>query len=125
MKKLVLLLSSALLALGATAQKKELLSDKNEILAAAAAALDASLQPGATIHEAVVNEKLIGRYVIEVSFRDKGDISSVFVSRAEEGDIRSQNRLKDLLHAGKMPFKMPKGRQYRLEHTFDLNAMER
>jgi hypothetical protein len=49
----------------------------------------------------------------------------VFVVSAEDADIPSQNRFKDLIHGCKMPFKMPKGRQYRLEHTFDLNAIQR
>ena len=77
------------------------------------------------MYDAVVKEGLKGRYVMEVSFRDKGDISSVFVVSAEDADIPSQNRFKDLIHGCTMPFKMPKGRQYRLEHTFDLNAIQR
>ena len=108
---------------GAHAQKKELIEDKETILARASEVLDASLRPGSEVYEAIVKENLIGRYVLQVSFRDKGDISSVFVVSAEGHDIRSQNRFKDLIHLSQMPFKMPKGRQYRIEHTFDLNAI--
>jgi hypothetical protein len=125
MKNLIALLCCTFIVLSASAQKKELISDKTEILAAASAAFDASLQPGSAVYEAIVKEGLKGRYVMEVSFRDKGDISSVFVVSAEDADIPSQNRFKDLIHGCKMPFKMPKGRQYRLEHTFDLNAIQR
>lgn len=125
MKHLITLLSVLLFSFTATAQKKELLEDKEAILARAAEVLTASLQPGAELHETIVKENLIGRYVLQVSFRDKGDISSVFVVNAEEHDIRSQNRFKDLVHLSRMPFKMPKGRQYRIEHTFDLNAIPR
>ena len=107
------------------AQKKELLVDKAEILTAAATSFDALLKPGSQVYTTVLKEGLKGRYVLEVSFRDKGDISSVFVVSTEDSDIRSQNRFKDLIHGCKMPFKMPKGRQYRLEHTFDLNAITR
>ncbi|TXI77285.1 MAG: hypothetical protein E6Q44_13770 [Flavobacteriales bacterium] len=110
---------------GAHAQKKELIEDKETILARASEALDASLRPGSELYEAIVKENLIGRYVLQVSFREKGDISSVFVVSAESHDIRSQNRFKDLIHLSQMPFKMPKGRQYRIEHTFDLNAIPR
>ncbi len=112
-------------ALGANAQKKELIEDKETILARASEVLDASLRPGSEVYEAIVKENLIGRYVLQVSFRDKGDISSVFVVSAEGHDIRSQNRFKDLIHLSRMPFKMPKGRQYRIEHTFDLNTLPR
>lgn len=123
MKRILTILFLFSVALTATAQKKELLEDKETILARAGQALDAALQPGQALHEAVVKENLIGRYVIQVSFRDKGDISSVFVVSAEAHDQRSQNRFKDLVHQLELPFKMPKGRQYRIEHTFDLNTI--
>lgn len=113
------------LAMAASAQKREYLEDKETILARAAETLTASLQPGTDLHAAIVKENLIGRYVLQVSFRDKGDISSVRVVSAEGHDIRSQNRFKDLVHLSRMPFRMPKGRQYRIEHTFDLNAIPR
>lgn len=125
MKHCLALLIMLALSAAVQAQKKELIEDKETILARAEAALSASLQPGTEMHEAVVKEKLIGRYVLQVSFRDKGDISSVFVVSAEGHDIRSQNRFKDLVHFSAMPFKMPKGRQYRIEHTFDLNTITR
>lgn len=125
MRTLLLCWLTTILTLTAAAQKKELLEDKGTILARAAEAFDASLQPGMEMYETIVKEKLIGRYVLQVSFRDKGDISSVFVVSAEGHDLRSQNRFKDLVHLSRMPFKMPKGRQYRIEHTFDLNAIPR
>jgi hypothetical protein len=121
----LLAIACLLVLSGASAQKKELLEDKETILARAGQALDAALLPGTELHEAIVKENLIGRYVLQVSFRDKGDISSVFVMSAEDHDLRSQNRFKDLIHFAEMPFKMPKGRQYRIEHTFDLNAIPR
>ena len=108
-----------------TAQKKELLEDKEVILARASAAFDAALQPGADLHKTILEEQLIGTYVLQVSFREKGDISSVFVVSADGHDQRSQNRFKDLIHFLELPFKMPKGRQYRIEHRFDLNAIPR
>ncbi len=125
MRTVLTLLTALLLCTHAWAQKKELIQDKETILARAAQALDAAVAPGGDLHEAIVKEGLTGRYVLQVSFRDKGDISSVFVVSATDHDIRSQNRFKDLVHLAQMPFKMPKGRQYRIEHTFDLNAIPR
>lgn len=125
MKHLYFLLVMALILFGSFAQKKELIEDKEIIMARAAQAFDAALQPGTELHEAIVKENLIGKYVLQVSFREKGDISSVFVVSADEHDQRSQNRFKDLIHFQELPFKMPKGRQYRIEHTFDLNAIQR
>ena len=106
------------------AQKKELIQDEKTILERANEALDASMRPGGELYESVLNEHLFGTYVIEVSFRDKGDISSVFVVSAQNGDIPSQNRFKDLVHQSRMPFKMPKGSQYRTTHTFDLSTIQ-
>ncbi len=125
MKTVLTLLTVLLLCSNTSAQKKELLQDKETILARAAQLLDAEMRAGGSLHAAVVKEKLIGRYVLQVSIRDKGDISSVFVVSAEGHDTRSQNRFKDLVHFTELPFKMPKGRHYRLEHTFDLNAIAR
>jgi len=125
MKYRITLLLLVCLSTSLLAQKKELLDDKVTIMARAAQALDASLQPGTDLHDAIVKENLIGNYVLQVSIREKGDISSVFVVSAEAHDQRSQNRFKDLVHFMEMPFKMPKGRQYRIEHAFDLNAIPR
>ncbi|MBK9175824.1 MAG: hypothetical protein IPM46_05690 [Flavobacteriales bacterium] len=70
-----------LTSLSAAAQRKELIVDKEAILARAAQAFDAALQPGAELHATVLAEDLIGRYVLQVSIRDHGDVSSVFVER--------------------------------------------
>lgn len=123
MKRLLLLLSIATMPFIAFGQKKEMIEDKEAIMARAARALDSAIQPGTDLHEAIIKEKLIGKYLLQVSFREKGDISSVFVVNAEAHDQRSQNRFKDLVHQLELPFRMPKGRQYRIEHVFDLNAM--
>ena len=123
MKLCASLLLSVIMATSALAQKKELIQDKETILVRADEALAASMRPGGELYEAVAKEHLTGTYAIQVSFRDKGDISSVFVVSAENGNIPSQNRFKDLVLQGRMPFKMPKGRQYQVTHTFDLNAI--
>ena len=61
-------------------------------MARATQVMDAEMRAGGSLHAAVVKEDLIGRYVLQVSIRDKGDISSVFVVSAEGHDTRSQNR---------------------------------
>lgn len=123
MKPLILLALAMLVATTVHAQKKELLEDKATILARANEALDDAMKPGGALYEAVVKEKLTGKYTLQISIHEKGDISSVFVESAETHDIRSQNRFKDLVHFLKLPFKMPKGRQYRIAHTFNLNTI--
>jgi|GEM_PF-581878 len=109
----------------ASAQRMASLSDEQTIVAEAKSELQAALAPGGALHERVIEEQLIGRYTIQLSLREKGDVSSIFVMSAEEGDIRSQNRFKDLLHEFRFHFKMPKGKQYRMEIPFDLNTILR
>lgn len=125
MKSLLFVVLAVMTAPALHAQKKELLEDKTTILSRAQEALAAALEPGTKLHAIVLKENLIGKYVLQVSFKEKGEISSVFVVSAEDHDIRSQNRFKDLVHFQQLPFKMPKGRQYRIEHTFDLNTLPR
>jgi hypothetical protein len=67
MKKLITLIL-LITGLVAQAQKKELLEDKETILARASQALDAALQPGGALYEAVKKENLIGCYVIQVTW---------------------------------------------------------
>lgn len=125
MRILLFVLLAVMTAPALHAQKKELLEDKATILARAQESLAAALEPGTKLHATILKENLIGKYVLQVSFKEKGAISSVFVVSAEDHDIRSQNRFKDLIHFHQLPFKMPKGRQYRIEHTFDLNTVPR
>jgi hypothetical protein len=80
------------------------------------------MRPGGELYEAVAKEAPHRhlRHPGELP-RQRRDICSVFVVTAENGNINSQNRFKDLVLQGRMPFKMPKGRQYQVTHTFDLN----
>ncbi|MCB0788775.1 MAG: hypothetical protein KDB96_09915 [Flavobacteriales bacterium] len=111
------------LALGfqVAAQKRDLIQDKDAILARASEELDAAMAPGGALYEAINEEGLTGVMTARISFRDKGDVSSVFVVDYTGGDIRSQNRFKDLLHGIRFGFKTPKGKQYRLEKEFVLS----
>lgn len=116
----ILLIASASLAFG----QREYLEDRDEIVRRAAAELDASMQPGGNIHKVVLKENLRGVYQLQISISDKGDIRSVSVLDRQGGDIPSQNRFKQLVHDARFSsFKTPKGKQYRFEHRFDLDAL--
>ncbi|MCW5898433.1 MAG: hypothetical protein KIT10_04100 [Flavobacteriales bacterium] len=124
MRKLLPLMM-LLLAVDTMAQKREYIDDKDEIQRRAIAELDTAMQgPEGFLYKAVIKEDLTGRFKLQVSLSDKGDIRSVQVLDREGGDIRSQNRFKDLVHQARFStFKTPKGKQYRIEHTFDLDAL--
>lgn len=114
-----------MLTLTTNAQQRELLQDNAEIERRAIQELEAAMQgPEGYLYKAVIKEDLTGRLKLQVSLSDKGDIRSVQVLDREGGDIRSQNRFKDLVHQARFStFKTPKGKQYRIEHTFDLDAL--
>lgn len=104
--------------------QREFIQDRDEIVRRATAQLEASLQPGADLHKTVLKEGLRGSYLLQISLGDKGDIRSVQVLERTGGDIPSQNRFKQLVHDSRFTsFKTPKGKQYRFEHRFDLDAL--
>ncbi|MEX1132084.1 MAG: hypothetical protein WEC15_02565 [Flavobacteriales bacterium] len=118
---LLLLLSTAVLG------QREYLEDKDVIQQRAIAELGVAMHgPDGFLYKTVVKEKLTGRYHLEISLGDKGDIRSVQVLERIGGDIPSQNRFKQLVHDSRFSsFKTPKGKQYRIEHHFDLDAIHR
>ena len=122
MKHLVTLLCCALLTVGATAQKKELIREKAAIQERANAELDAAMAPGGTLYTVIQENGLKGSMDAQISFREKGDVSSVFVV-AFSGSISDQNRFRSALHEFRFDFKMPKGQQFRIEKHFDLNPV--
>lgn len=116
----ILLITCSGLAFG----QREYLEDRDEIVRRAAAELDAAMQPDGKLHKAVLKEGLRGAYRLQISLSDKGDIRSVQVLDRQGGDIPSQNRFKQLVHSARFStFKTPKGKQYRFEHTFDLDTL--
>lgn len=120
------LITLLLIALGqATWAQREYLEDKEAIQQRAVAELQMALQgPEGSLYKAVVKEKLTGSYLLEISLGDKGDIRSVQVLERNGGDIPSQNRFKQLVHDARFTsFKTPKGKQYRITHRFDLDAL--
>ena len=123
MRTLIILL---LIVLGqATWAQREYLQDKEAIQQRAVAELEVAMQgPEGSLYKAVVKEKLTGSYLLEISLGDKGDIRSVQVLDRTGGDIPSQNRFKQLVHSTRFrSFRTPKGKQYRFEHRFDLDAI--
>ena len=103
----------------AFAQKKELIQDKKAIQERANVELDAAMAPGGPLYALIQENGLKGSMDAQISFREKGDVSSVFVV-AFDGTIADQNRFRSALHDFRFNFKMPKGQQYRIEKHFDL-----
>lgn len=126
MRKAIIILAALGLVLQASAQKREYLEDKDEIQRRAIGQMTAALQPEGVLYKAVMKEQLTGSYDMQISFGDKGNVQSVQVLDRRGGDIPSQNRLRQLVHGLRLSgIKLPKGKQYRIGHTFDLDALHK
>lgn len=102
------------------AQKKPLISDQDEIIKAAAAVFEESMTSG-DLYELKQEQQLNGVYIMDITVREKGEVSNVFVVESTGGDIKSQNTVKDAIKATKMNFKMPKGKSYKFRYKFNFN----
>lgn len=126
MKNALILLLALFMAMAASAQKREYLDDKEEIQRRASEQMALAMQPDGALYKAVLKERLSGSYDLQISFGDKGEMLSVLVLERRGGDIPSQNRFRQLVHELRLNgFKTPKGKQYRIVQTFDLDALHK
>lgn len=112
---LVLLLTSAALK----AQKPELIELKEEVVRQATEELNQALTaPDGSLYKFVQKNNISGEYTMQLTLRNKGQVVSVFVQDKKDGNIQSQNSLKDKLLDFQFTFKMPKNKDYKLSYTF-------
>lgn len=112
---LVLLLISAALK----AQKPELIELKEEVVKQATEELNQALTaPDGSLYKFAQKVKLSGEYTMQLTLRNKGQVVSVFVQDKKDGNIQSQNSLKDKLLDFQFSFKMPKNKDYKFSYTF-------
>ena len=61
---------------------------------------------------------ITGEYTLQLTIRNKGQVVSVFVADKKDGNIPSQNSLKDKIMDFQFGFKMPKNKDYKFSYTF-------
>jgi hypothetical protein len=116
-----LLLIAALMIISATAsaQKPELIEINEEVVKQANLELEqAMLPPEGALYKFGQKYKITGEYTMQLTLRNKGQVVSVFVADKKDGNIPSQNSLKDKLLDYQFSFKMPKNKDYKLNYTF-------
>lgn len=119
MKSLFLILILAGLTFFVNAQNKVLLQSQQEIVAAATAELtQAMTAPNGELYKFGQKSNISGEYELQLTLRGKGDVVSVFVVSKNNGNIPSQNMLKDEIFRLKFNFKMPKNKDYKFNYTF-------
>jgi hypothetical protein len=101
------------------AQKTVLIESKDEIVRQAISELDHAMAlPEGSIYMFGQKYHITGEYTLQLTIRNKGEVVSVFVADKKDGNISSQNRLKDRILDFQFSFKMPKNKDYKLSYTF-------
>jgi hypothetical protein len=82
----------------------------------------AQTPPKGSLYIFATEKKLTGRFTFDLTIRGKGEMATVFaVSTEGSGTIKMQNLLKDWLKAYQFSFRMPKGKSYKFQYTFQFN----
>ena len=119
MKYLIIILLITLSAIIVKAQKPELLELKEEVIKQANLELDLAMTPPeGSLYKFSQKYKVSGEYTLQLTIRNKGQVVSVFVADKKDGNIPSQNNLKDKLLDFQFSFKMPKNKDYKFSYTF-------
>jgi hypothetical protein len=101
------------------AQKPEIIESKEEVIKQASLELDLAMTPPeGTLFKFGQKYRITGEYTLDITIRNKGDVVSVFVADKKDGNIPSQNSLKDKILDFKFSFKMPKNKDYKFSYTF-------
>lgn len=120
MKKLILLLLGFVMSISLLAQKKVLIEDDDKIISAAISELDSAMQaPEGYFYLVGQKFTIKGAYTFDITIQEKGMAVSVFAVKNDKGTIDGQNTLKDYLRSYIFNFKMPKGKRYKFQYTFN------
>ncbi|MEO0312578.1 MAG: hypothetical protein RIQ89_2235 [Bacteroidota bacterium] len=117
-KKLFLLLA-LLWTVQAQAQKMKLIEEYEAVVTQAKTELDSSLKSG-HLNDCKIKLKLKGEYIMNVTIGEKGKVLSVYTISNDTDDIPMQNKVKDCVRTQTFNFKMPKGKTYKFEYTFNF-----
>jgi hypothetical protein len=101
------------------AQKPELIESKEEVIKQATMELDRAMSsPEGALFKFGQKYHITGEYSLDITIRNKGEVVSVFVADKKDGNIPSQNSLKDKILDFQFSFKMPKNKDYKFSYTF-------
>jgi hypothetical protein len=105
----------------ASGQKKPFYQIKDEIIGKAIAELDSvSSAPGSAFFKEISESNLSGTYVFDITLRERGEVATVFVVNEGANQIAMQNRLKDIVKRYRFGFRVPKGKSYKFQYTFNF-----
>ena len=105
-------------AFAASAQKKTL-QEYEAVVAEAKAELDSSMLVGG-FREFAIKNNIKGEYIMDITLHEKGKVLTVFAVSNDTDDLKMQTRIKDFLRPFEFNIKMPKGRTYKFQYTFNF-----
>jgi hypothetical protein len=119
MKKALFILLILISGTSLKAQKAELIESREEVIKQATLELDHALTPPeGALYKFSQKYHITGEYTLQLTLRNKGQVISVFVADNKDGNIPSQNSLKDKILDFQFSFKMPKNKDYKFSYTF-------
>lgn len=118
-KYFLMVISLLAIAISVPAQR-QLVQDYSEVTARATHELDSSMTNGG-LKEWAVKNNVKGEYVMDITIHEKGKVLTVFTVSNDSDDINMQTRLKDFVRTLVFSFKMPKGKTYKFQYTFNFN----
>lgn len=119
MKKIIIIILILTSGICLKAQKPELLELKEEVVKQASFELDQAMtSPEGSLYKFGQKYHISGEYTLQLTLRNKGQVVSVFVADKKDGNIPSQNSLKDKIMNFQFSFKMPKNKDYKFSYTF-------
>lgn len=120
MKKIILLLLGLTIGASLSAQKKVLIEDDDKIIEAARLELDSAMMaPEGYFYLAGQKYAISGAYTFDITIFNKGEVVAVYAVQNNKGSIDGQNTLKSLVHNYVFNFKLPKGKRYKFQYTFN------
>ena len=121
MKHLIFTMLATLVFTGSYAQKKQLITEKADIVAQAKKELDATMaNPESKLRKYILKNQIKGEFIFDITIAEKGTVLTVFAVSSDADDIKKQNLLKDGVKALVFNFKMPKDKSYKFQYTFNL-----
>lgn len=119
MKNILFLLIFLISGITLNAQKPVLIESKAEVIKQAILELDQAMTPPeGSLYKFGSKNNITGEYTLQLTLRNKGEVVSVFVAEKKDGNIASQNMLKDKILDIKFSFKMPKNKDYKFNYIF-------
>jgi len=119
MKRILIGLLTLVFGINLYAQKPELIESKDEVIKQATLEIEQALTPPeGELYKFAQKNNITGEYTLQITIRNKGQVVSVFVADKKDGNIPSQNSLKDKILDFQFSFKMPKNKDYKFNYTF-------